>query len=223
MGFRSRLMSLCTQHGKQSLHDSLPPILMKNQELRALALIRVLVLAPFHITLASEDEQPPSFKLRKDEGEFSSSCLHPLSSPIPHNLLLASLPTTFPQSRLLLIHSITHGKILIFFFPRLNTPTSPETPPGGGDSRLPITQPAERQWEAGAGNYHISQFVSLEPPWLPALIPCFAGLKTSPRVVLCQRLGRAANPQHRSWRKDFPFIPTGNFWPSKGQGIITGQ
>lgn len=130
--------------------------------------------------------------VKRKEGELSSSSLLPPSSAIPHNLLLASLPTTFPQSGLLLIHSITHGKILIFFFPRLNIQkgmTSPETPPGGGDHRLPITQPAERQWEAGAGNHHISQFVSLEPPWLPALIPCFALLKTIPRVVLCQGLG----------------------------------
>lgn len=137
---------------------------------------------------------------KRKEGELSSSSPQPPLSPIPHNFLLlallpllAPLPIPFPQAGLLLVHPRSpHGKILIFFFPRLNTQkgtTSPETLPGGGDNRLPIIQPVEKQWEAGDGNHHISQFTSLEPPWLPALIPCFTLLKTSPRVVLCRSLG----------------------------------
>lgn len=155
---------------------------------------------------------------KRKEGELSNSSLQPSFSPIPHNLLLlALLPLLipFPQAGLLLIDPSTpHGKTLILFFPRLNTQEdrrSPEKPPGGGDKRLPITQPAERQWEAETGNHHFSQFTSLEPPWLPAHVLCFAGA------------WEAANPRHRSWRKDFPFIPAGSFWQKKGQGIITGQ
>lgn len=159
---------------------------------------------------------------KRKEGELSISSLHPPSPPMPHKLLLALLPLLSPKQGCcssILSHHME--KSLFLFTPRLNTQkdtTSPQTLPGGGDNRLPITQPAERQWEAEAGNYHISQFTPLEPPWLPALIPCFTLLKTSPRVVLCQSLGGCTGHGERT----FLSSPQANL-AKEGQGIITGQ
>lgn len=178
MGFRSRVGSLCIRHGKQSLHDSLSPILMVNQDLRPLALTRVLVLAPFHITdeiitMAREEGQPPSLKLRKEEGRWAQTP----QSPIPHNLLLAllpllaALPIPFPQADWLLIHPIALcRKIFFFLFPGLNIERHEEP----RDITWGRRQSSSRQKGRGrlrlgtttspSLNHHISQF---KPPHLP--------------------------------------------------------
>lgn len=70
MGFRLTRV-IVHKAWKTKPNYSLSAILMENYELRPPAL-RVLVLAPFHITderttKAREDEQPPPFKLRKEE------------------------------------------------------------------------------------------------------------------------------------------------------------
>lgn len=54
--------------------------------------------------------------------------------------------------------------------------------------------------------------------------PSFPALRCpkSAHVLCFAGAWQAANPQRRSWRKDFPFIPAGSLL-QKGQGIITGQ
>lgn len=214
-------MSLCIKHGKQSLHDSLSPIL-ENQELRPLVLTRVLGLAPFHFSdkelpWASEDEQPPSLKLRKEEGRWAqhllsaSSFITHASQPSPPCIA----PTPFSQAGLLLIHPIApHGKILISFHSQIKHTERHDKPTDitWGRRQQAANHPACRKAVGGW---------SWELPHLPVYI-LGASMAPSPHSLLypaqnqptcyaVPELGRL----HRSWGKDFPFIPTGKFGKSR--------